>query len=129
MVVAAIGKLSTNARSTRSSRPPCRGIYQVIASGQMVYVSADGKYMFNGDLMDLNQRKNLSDAAWAGSARRAGQVAPAQSIVFAPAHPKYTVTVFTDVNCGFCRALHEHDRRLQQGRHRGASTWPGRAKA
>jgi thiol:disulfide interchange protein DsbC len=31
----------------------------------------------------------------------------AQRIVFAPPNPKYTVTVFTDVNCGFCRALHQ----------------------
>ena len=27
-------------------------------------------------------------------------------IVFAPPKPKYTVTVFTDVECGYCRKLH-----------------------
>ena len=27
-------------------------------------------------------------------------------IVFAPANPKYTVAVFTDIECGFCRQLH-----------------------
>ena len=27
-------------------------------------------------------------------------------IVFAPANPKYRVTVFTDIECGYCRKLH-----------------------
>jgi thiol:disulfide interchange protein DsbC len=29
-------------------------------------------------------------------------------VVFSPAVPKYTVTVFTDVDCGYCRELHKH---------------------
>jgi thiol:disulfide interchange protein DsbC len=29
-----------------------------------------------------------------------------QMIVFSPKDPKYTVTVFTDVDCGYCRKLH-----------------------
>ena len=31
-----------------------------------------------------------------------------ERIVFAPEHPKYTVTVFTDIDCAYCRALHKH---------------------
>jgi len=27
-------------------------------------------------------------------------------IVFSPANPKMTVTVFTDIDCGFCRRFH-----------------------
>ncbi|MDO1528185.1 thioredoxin fold domain-containing protein [Fulvimonas sp. R45] len=88
---------------------PLPGFYQVIAAGQLVYVSDDGKYMLHGDLVDLASRKSLGDAAWA-KFRKAelAKVPAAQRIVFAPPDPKYTVTVFTDVNCGFCRALHEH---------------------
>ncbi len=26
--------------------------------------------------------------------------------MFAPPNPKYTVTVFTDIECGYCRKLH-----------------------
>lgn len=85
------------------------GFYRVIASGQMVYVSGDGKYMLNGDLVQVAGRKSLSDAAWA-TFRKAqlATVPAAQRIIFAPPHPKTTLTVFTDVNCGFCRQLHEH---------------------
>jgi thiol:disulfide interchange protein DsbC len=88
---------------------PLPGFYQVIAAGQLVYVSDDGKYMLHGDLVDLASRKNLGDAAWAKFRKAALAKVPAdQRIVFAPPHPKYRVTVFTDVTCPYCRVLHEH---------------------
>ncbi|KRE88682.1 disulfide bond formation protein DsbC [Frateuria sp. Soil773] len=102
---------SLSAQVEIDSVTPARlpGFYQVIASGHLVYVSADGKYMLNGDLIDLGSKSNLSEAAWAGFRKaELAKVPAAQRIVFAPANPKYTVTVFTDVNCGYCRALHEH---------------------
>jgi thiol:disulfide interchange protein DsbC len=88
---------------------PIPGFYQVIASGQLVYVSADGKYMLTGNLLDLAAKKDISDAGWA-EFRKAelAKVPESDRIVFAPAKPLHTVTVFTDVNCGYCRALHEH---------------------
>lgn len=108
MIVKAIGKLSGSAHVDMITPAPLPGFYAVIASGQLVYVSGDGKYLMDGNLLDLSKRQNLSDAAWAEYRKpRLASLDNAQSIVFAPPHPKYTVTVFTDVNCGFCRALHE----------------------
>ena len=34
------------------------------------------------------------------------KVPESRKIIFAPANPKYRVTVFTDIDCGFCRKLH-----------------------
>ena len=93
-----------------SIRPaPIPGFYQVIASGQLVYVSADGKYMLTGNLIDLGSKKDLGESVWA-EFRKAelAKLPAADRIVFAPAKPRYTVSVFTDVNCGYCRALHQH---------------------
>jgi thiol:disulfide interchange protein DsbC len=74
----------------------------------MVYVSVDGRYMFDGNLVNLGQLTNESDTAWARFRKaELAKVPASERIVFAPPHPKYTVTVFTDVNCGYCRALHE----------------------
>lgn len=96
--------------SIDSIRPaPMPGFYQVIASGQLVYVTADGKYMLNGDLVDLGSKKNISDDGWADFRKaELAKVPESQRIVFAPPNPRYRVTVFTDVNCAYCRALHEH---------------------
>ncbi|GGY14959.1 hypothetical protein GCM10008098_02280 [Rhodanobacter panaciterrae] len=109
MVQQAIKGLSANIQVDSIDPAPMPGFYQVIAGGQMVYVSTDGKYLMHGDLIDLGKHQNLGDAAWSRFRKdELAKVPASQRIVFAPAHPKYTVTVFTDVNCGFCRALHEH---------------------
>jgi thiol:disulfide interchange protein DsbC len=88
---------------------PIPGFYQVIASGQLVYVSTDGKYMMNGELVDLASKKSISDDGWAEFRKtELAKVPESQRIVFAPPNPRYRVTVFTDVTCAYCRALHEH---------------------
>ncbi|MEO8811058.1 MAG: DsbC family protein [Rhodanobacter sp.] len=109
MVQQSIRKLSAKVQVDSIQPAQIPGFYQVIAAGQMVYISIDGKYMMHGDVVDLTRRENLSDDAWAKFRKATlARVPASQRVVFAPEHPKYTVTVFTDVNCGFCRALHEH---------------------
>jgi thiol:disulfide interchange protein DsbC len=105
----AVQKLAAHVQIESVEPSPLPGFYQVIASGQLVYISADGKYMMNGDLVDVASRSSVSDVAWA-KFRKAelAKVPTSQRIVFAPAHPKATLTVFTDVTCAYCRALHEH---------------------
>lgn len=87
---------------------PLPGFREVIAAGQVVYVSDDGKYMFQGNLLDLNRRANLSEAAMAKVRKSILATLPeSDRIVFAPNGPaRYTVVVLTDVECGFCRRFH-----------------------
>ncbi|HUH30050.1 MAG TPA: disulfide isomerase DsbC N-terminal domain-containing protein [Rhodanobacter sp.] len=109
MVRAAIASLSTKAQVDSIELAPLPGFYQVIASGQLLYVSSDGRYALNGDLLDLTAKRNVSDAAWARFRQRElARVPESARIVYAPKNPRYTVSVFTDVNCSFCRALHKH---------------------
>ncbi|TAL85078.1 MAG: DsbC family protein [Rhodanobacter sp.] len=105
----AVTRLAAKAEVDSIRVAPLPGFYQVIAAGQMMYVSADGHYLMNGELLDLGSKRNLSKAAWARFRKAELATVPAsRRIVFAPAHPKYTISVFTDVNCGFCRELHKH---------------------
>lgn len=109
MVRQTIHGLSATAQIDSIQLASIPGFYQVIASGQMLYVSTDGKYIMHGDLVDVGRHVNVGDEAWSRFRREElAKVPPSERIVYAPAHPKYTVTVFTDVSCGFCRALHEH---------------------
>lgn len=109
LVRQALAKLASGVRVDVVNRAPLPGFYQVIASGQLVYVSVDGKYLLNGDVVDLGTKKNLNDAAWA-TFRKAelAKVPAAARIEYSPAKPKYRITVFTDVTCPYCRVLHEH---------------------
>ncbi|HZV37150.1 MAG TPA: thioredoxin fold domain-containing protein [Pseudoxanthomonas sp.] len=88
---------------------PFAGFREVIASGQVIYVSDDGKYLIVGNAMDIAKRTSVSENSPALIRYRADLlkgVPAADRIVFAPPNAKYTVNVFTDVECGYCRKLH-----------------------
>jgi thiol:disulfide interchange protein DsbC len=60
-----------------------------------------------GTLFDIDAKKDLGEAGLAKVRKQLLKTIPASDrIVFAPANPKYVVTVFTDVECGYCRKLH-----------------------
>jgi thiol:disulfide interchange protein DsbC len=84
------------------------GFYEVIISGQIVYVSGDGKYLLQGNLYNVPAKKDLTAARIATARAQAVEKLPAsKKIVFAPEHPRHTVTVFTDVDCPYCRQFHK----------------------
>lgn len=87
---------------------PLPGFREAVVGGQVIYISDDGRYLLQGALFDVLERKDLSQAGMADVRRRLLATIPAsERIVFAPADPDYTVSVFTDVECGYCRKLHE----------------------
>jgi len=95
------------ARAEDVALSPIAGLYEVTMGGLIVYVSADGKFLLSGNVYDLETQTNLT--ASRRNAARAKALASAredQMIIFSPAKPKMTVTVFTDVDCGYCRKFH-----------------------
>ena len=103
----AIRKLNARVQIDRIGAAPLPGFREVLVSGQTLYVSDDGRYLLQGSLYDMERKQDLSQASVASLRRELlGTVPVADRIVFAPANPKYTVSVFTDVECGFCRKLH-----------------------
>jgi len=96
---------------------PIDGWYTVQKGSIVAYVSADGRYLLQGDLIDLDQQLNLSERSRL-NARKAlmSSIEDDQTILFSPEEIKYSVTVFTDVDCTYCRKLHsEIDQYLAQG--------------
>jgi thiol:disulfide interchange protein DsbC len=87
---------------------PVAGIYEYRQGAELVYVTADGRFGFAGDLYRLGDRTNLSDLRRRELRLALLSAVPESSmVVFAPAAPRYTITVFTDVDCAYCRALHK----------------------
>ncbi len=90
------------------STAPMPGFQEVIVSGQVLYVSDDGRYVLQGSLFDAEEKRDLSQVGLSQLRKMLlSEVPKDQRIVFAPAEPRYTVAVFTDVECGYCRKLHE----------------------
>jgi thiol:disulfide interchange protein DsbC len=86
---------------------PIPGIYELAQGADISYLTADGKYFIDGNLYDMDSRENLTEVVRA-RARLAmiSAVPESQMVIFAPKNPLYTITVFTDVDCGYCRKLH-----------------------
>lgn len=85
------------------------GMYEVAIGSSVAYVTKDGRYVLQGDLYDLDQNANLTEErrARARVDMLAG-VDPETMIVFAPENgeTKHTITIFTDIDCGYCRQFH-----------------------
>jgi thiol:disulfide interchange protein DsbC len=86
---------------------PVPGLYEVVMGGLIAYVSADGKYLVSGNVYDLDTQVNLTATRRnAARAKALAGVSESQMIVFGPPNAKMTVTVFTDIDCGYCRKFH-----------------------
>jgi len=102
-----IRALAPAAESIAVSETPVQGILQVQVDSDIVYASADGKYLIQGRIIDLDTRADLTEQAKAGQRLELlKDIDVKQEISFAPADPVYELTVFTDVDCGYCRKLH-----------------------
>ncbi len=102
-----IRSMAPNVQSIAISETPIDGILQVQINGDIIYTSEDGKYMFQGRIIDLDTREDLTESSKAGLRKEVmANIDPAGQITFSPAEPVYDLTVFTDIDCGYCRKLH-----------------------
>ena len=86
---------------------PVPGLYEVVIGQRLVYVTEDGRYLLQGNLVDLQQQKNLTEPRLNDiKARALSEVSEDSMVIFGPEDAKHTVTVFTDIDCGYCRKLH-----------------------
>jgi thiol:disulfide interchange protein DsbC len=86
---------------------PIPGIYEFSQDADVSYLTADGKYFLDGNLYDMHTRENLTEEV--RTRARVAMIAAvpeSEMLIFSPPNPKYTITVFTDVDCQYCRKLH-----------------------
>jgi thiol:disulfide interchange protein DsbC len=104
---ASLNKLAPGIKITSIKPSPMAGLTEIIVDGQVLYVSNDGKYLIQGAIIDTATRTNLTEIS-ESAVRKAvlATIPPTQKISFSPANPKYRVTVFTDIDCGYCRKMH-----------------------
>lgn len=97
---------------TTVSASQIEGFYEVeLANGERLFANAKADHFIAGDMFQINDLGlvNLSEAK--RDKNRADKIAALKDedkIIFSPKNKKATVTVFTDVDCGYCRKLHTH---------------------
>ena len=94
---------------TGLSESPIDGVYELVSGGTIFYVNASGTLLIEGDMIDLENRVSLTD-------QKLGRlhmgmiedVSETDMLVYQPDEPTgRSITVFTDITCGYCQRLHQ----------------------
>jgi thiol:disulfide interchange protein DsbC len=105
---AALLKLLPAGAKLDDLRPsPLAGIYEYDQGAEVSYLTADGKYFIDGNVYDMGTRENLTEQQRTKARLTMINAVPeSEMVIFSPKNPQYTITVFTDVDCQYCRKLH-----------------------
>ncbi len=84
------------------------GLYETVIKGEVIYFSKDLRYVFQGEVIVLETRENVTENKRSNLRRSAlAALDEADLIIYEPKETKYTLTVFTDIDCAYCRKLHQ----------------------
>ena len=95
---------------------PLTGLYQFIADGRVLYISADGRYIVSGNVIDMESKQNLTEQTQQQVTKKVIDTYDEKKmIVFAPkGKTNHTITVSTDVDCPYCSMLHKEVPKLNE---------------
>lgn len=85
------------------------GLYEVRYGSEILYMSADGRFLFQGSIIDLDTRENLTEVAKQETRIATFNAIPDSELtVYYPEGPVlHVLNVFTDPNCPYCRQFHQ----------------------
>ncbi len=92
------------------------GYYEIFFANEMVYATDDGKYVFSGNVLDIeggspinvtaDSKKLRSEHKSPFRADALSNIDESKMVIYRAVEEKYAITVFTDVDCSYCRKLH-----------------------
>ena len=106
------------------------GVYQVqLSVGQFLYVDQTGRYVLHGELYQISKDRALNLTGQARQkmiAELMQELNPDDMVIFpAKDETRASITVFTDVDCGYCQKLHAEVEELnRQGIQVRYLAWP-----
>lgn len=105
-VLQAVHALDPAAHIAASRAGPVPGLFEISTGRTLLEVSDNGRYVFEGHLFDLKRGVDLATLEANGWRSRIVAGMPNSSfITFAPARPRFVVTVFTDPSCAYCQIM------------------------
>jgi len=104
-------QLAPAAKISSTSTTPIKGIKQINLESDNIddvyYMTDDGKYFIQGTIIETNSRKNLTEDSKTSKRKDiVNKFDKDQRIDFFPEDMKHHITVYTDIDCGYCRKLH-----------------------
>lgn len=96
---------------------PVPDLYEVTFGTRLFYITGDGRYIVQGSLFDLEQQRDVTKPRL-GQLRAAAidAIGEQNMLIYEPPETRYQVTVFTDIDCPYCRKMHmQMDEYLKHG--------------
>ena len=86
---------------------PINGLYEVVYGTNLIYVTSDGRFLMRGDIVDLESRELLTENRKRDLKQaKLASLNENEMIIYGDKDLPFQVTVFTDIDCGYCRKLH-----------------------
>lgn len=92
------------------------GLYSFVLQGDLYYIANNGKYLLKGQMLDISTPKvrNLSSERMAEIQKKESpmrmeeisKLDESSMVVYKAPNEQHVITIFTDVDCGFCQKLH-----------------------
>ena len=110
-IIAGVKSLAPTATVSSMEDTPVDGISEIVIEtgrgGEVYYISNDGKYLLNGNMIETASRQDLTENKKSGIRKEVvAKFGKQERIDFFPDEMKHHLTVFTDIDCGYCRKLH-----------------------
>jgi len=101
-------KMAPDAATAEIVKSPAKEVYQVELDGNFYFAYVDGDHVLFGDLINTKNKVNIGTQAKAKRMSKVISEFPTEKmIVYGPEDAKRHITVFTDIDCGYCRKLHQ----------------------
>ncbi len=116
-IKASLAKLNPNISPLKIIHSQLPGFYEVLTSSDVIYIDKDIKFVMPGPVFNVSgdAPTNITDASKSlidemqrpARAKLVNTVTDKDAVVFKAKNEKYVVNVFTDIDCGYCRKLHQ----------------------
>lgn len=88
---------------------PIPGVFQFSQGKDVFYISEDGRYVMQGEMIDLKNQRNVTESFRASERLKVlSRLSEQQMIRFAPPTVKFRVSVFIDAECPYCRLIQQN---------------------
>ena len=105
-------KLGPNVKVKSVIPAPVSGLYEVLVGNDLFYTDTSGKYLIQGEIIELASGKNITEQRQTDLNRiKWTELSPANAIKNVRGNGSRQLAVFSDPNCGYCKRL---EKSLQQ---------------
>jgi thiol:disulfide interchange protein DsbC len=106
-------KLGTNAKVRSVTAGPVSGLYEVLVGNDIFYTDASGKYLIQGEIIELASGKNITEQRQADLNRiKWTDLNQANAFKTVRGNGMRQLAVFSDPNCGYCKRLEKSMQQL-----------------